>query len=34
MKDGYGIHTFADGEKYEGQWKKGKHHGKGTLHMV
>lgn len=26
-----GIQTFANGEKYEGEWKEGKMHGKGLL---
>ena len=28
---GYGVMTYADGHKYEGEWKDNLRHGKGTL---
>ena len=28
--NGYGTSTWADGEKYVGEWKDGKEHGQGT----
>ena len=28
MKDGKGIFTWPDGRKYDGQWSKGKQHGR------
>ena len=28
--NGYGTNTWADGEKYVGEWKDGKEHGQGT----
>ena len=30
-KSGFGVATFANGRKYEGQWLKGKMHGVGTM---
>ena len=30
QKDGFGTQTFASG-KYEGEWRNGKPHGKGSL---
>ena len=32
LKDGPGTYVKQDGEKYTGNWKKGKYHGKGKLH--
>mmetsp|Transcript_15871 Transcript_15871/g.36285 ORF Transcript_15871/g.36285 Transcript_15871/m.36285 type:complete len:204 (-) Transcript_15871:808-1419(-) len=29
--DGYAVKTFPSGNKYEGEWKDGKYHGKGKL---
>jgi len=29
-KNGYGVYTWSDGEKFEGDWKNGKQDGKGT----
>ena len=28
--DGYGVYTWLDGRKYEGQYKKDKKHGNGV----
>lgn len=28
-KHGFGIYVWADGRRYEGNWKNGKQHGKG-----
>ena len=28
MKDGKGVFTWPDGRKYDGQWSKGKQHGR------
>ncbi len=28
-KNGYGTYKWSDGDKYEGEWKEGKFHGKG-----
>ena len=28
--NGYGTYTFANGDKYVGEWKDGKQHGQGT----
>jgi len=28
-KHGYGVYTWADGRKYEGEWVAGKQHGRG-----
>lgn len=30
-KSGFGVATFANGRKYEGQWLRGKMHGTGTM---
>ena len=30
LKHGYGIYTWANGAKYEGEWKDAKLHGFGT----
>ena len=30
-KDGFGTHISASGDKYEGEWRAGKPHGKGSL---
>ena len=30
MQDGYGIETWTDGSRYEGNYKAGKKHGNGT----
>ena len=29
--NGYGTYTFANGDKYVGEWKDGKQHGQGTF---
>ena len=29
--NGYGTYTYADGEKYVGEWKDGVQHGQGTF---
>lgn len=29
-KNGYGTYKWSDGDKYEGEWKEGKFHGKGN----
>ena len=29
--DGHGEYTWTDGQKYVGNWKDGKKHGKGKL---
>ena len=29
-KNGYGVYKWSDGDKYEGEWKDGKFHGKGN----
>ena len=29
--NGYGTYTFANGDKYVGEWKDGKWHGLGTI---
>ncbi len=29
--NGQGTYTYADGEKYVGEWKDGKRYGRGTL---
>ena len=29
MLDGFGMHTFGNGNCYEGQWKDSKKHGQG-----
>ena len=31
---GQGTYTWADGEKYVGEWKEGKKHGQGTYTYV
>mmetsp|Transcript_10640 Transcript_10640/g.10711 ORF Transcript_10640/g.10711 Transcript_10640/m.10711 type:complete len:350 (+) Transcript_10640:52-1101(+) len=31
FKEGFGVQKNADGTKYEGEWKMGKRHGRGTL---
>ena len=31
MKEGFGVQKSYDDTKYEGEWKQGKKHGKGTL---
>ena len=31
VKEGYGVLTYVNGERYEGYWKADKAHGKGTL---
>jgi hypothetical protein len=28
--DGYGVHSWSNGDRYEGEWKKCLKHGKGT----
>lgn len=28
-KHGYGVYTWADGRRYEGNWSNGKQHGEG-----
>ena len=30
-QEGYGVLMYVNGERYEGQWKDDKAHGKGTL---
>ena len=30
-KHGYGVYTWTDGRKYEGQWANGRQHGKGRF---
>ncbi len=30
-RDGTGTYTYANGDKYVGEWKKGLRHGKGTF---
>lgn len=32
MKHGYGVQTWLDGAKYEGEWRYGKADGKGTFY--
>ena len=32
--DGYGVYTWKDGRKYEGQYLKDKKHGKGVYTMT
>jgi hypothetical protein len=29
VKSGYGVYSYKDGSKYEGQWKNDKKHGDG-----
>ena len=31
-KNGHGTLTFANGNKYEGEWRDGKRNGQGTLY--
>lgn len=31
MEDGQGICYLSDGTRYEGEWKEGEMHGRGTL---
>jgi hypothetical protein len=33
FNDCYGIYTWESGNKYEGEWKNNKRHGKGTLYF-
>ena len=33
-EDGIGTYKYATGNKYEGEWKDGKRHGKGTLTLI
>ena len=30
-KNGFGTYVWPDGDRYVGEWKKGKEHGQGTL---
>ena len=32
MKDGHGVFTWPDGRKYDGQWSKGKQHGRAKVY--
>lgn len=34
MRDGYGIQSWPDGAKYEGDWLNNKAHGKGKFYHV
>jgi hypothetical protein len=31
---GMGVYSWADGRKYEGEWKNGKQHGKGKYILL
>lgn len=31
---GYGVYSWADGRRYEGEWKNGKQHGKGKYILL
>ena len=31
MKQGVGTYIYSEGSKYEGLWRKGRRHGKGTF---
>ena len=31
---GFGVYTWANGRKYEGEWVNGKQHGKGKLFLL
>mmetsp|Transcript_26785 Transcript_26785/g.43738 ORF Transcript_26785/g.43738 Transcript_26785/m.43738 type:complete len:405 (+) Transcript_26785:97-1311(+) len=33
QKDGFGIQVERNGDKYEGEWRKGRRHGQGTLYV-
>ena len=33
FQHGFGIFTWTDGRKYEGQWKFGKQHGEGNQYF-
>jgi hypothetical protein len=33
-KHGFGIYTWANGQKYEGKWENGKQHGEGKIIMA
>jgi hypothetical protein len=31
MRNGRGVYTFADGDRYDGEWKDGNSHGRGVM---
>jgi hypothetical protein len=31
VKEGFGIYTYSDGSRYEGEWSNGLQHGKGKI---
>ena len=34
MKNGKGIFYYAEGDKYDGEWKDDKLHGKGIFYFI
>ena len=34
LRNGFGVQTWPDGAKYEGEWVNGKAHGKGKFTHV